>query len=66
MVAVGPREVRHHLGRLRGVTGLRERGEGEWKRIVMVFVVGGNRGARFWRRNEKEVEGGDDDGDVGG
>jgi len=51
----------------RGQGGGRPRGEGkgEWKRVVMVFVVGGNEGVGLGRRNEKKVEGGDDDGDVG-
>ena len=47
MVAPGPREVRHYLWRLRRVAGLGEKGEGEWKRVVMVFVVGGNGEVRF-------------------
>jgi len=42
LVAPGPREVRHYLWRLRRVADLEEKGEGEWKRVVMVFVVGGN------------------------
>ena len=40
-MAAGPKEVRRPLGRSRGVANLRKREEGEWKRVVMVFVVGG-------------------------
>jgi len=46
-VVAGPREVCHHLGSLKGVVGPGERGEEEWKRVVMVFVVGGNGGDGF-------------------
>ena len=43
MVAAGPREVRQPPREVKEVACLGERGEGEWKRVVMemVFVVGG-------------------------
>ena len=49
MVAVGPREVCHPLRRSSGVACLGKKGEGEWKRVVMVlvFVVGGVGGVGF-------------------
>ena len=47
MVAAGPREVRHHRGRSRVVADLGERGKGEWKRILMVFVVEVMKGVGF-------------------
>ena len=47
MVAAGPRKVHHPLGRSKGVAILGWRGEGELKRVVMVFVVGGVGGVGF-------------------
>ena len=35
------------LGEAKGVADLGDRGEGEWKRVVMVFAVGGNEGVGF-------------------
>ena len=31
----------------KGVASLGERGDGEWKRVAMVLVVGGNKEVRF-------------------
>ena len=49
MVTAGPREVHRPPREAKEVASLGEKGEGEWKRVVMemVFVVGGVGGVRF-------------------
>ena len=47
LVASSPRGGALALGKAKGVADLGDRGEGEWKRVVMVFVVGHNGGVDF-------------------
>jgi len=47
LVAAHPKEVHRPPREPKGVADLGERGKGEWKRVVMVFVVGGHGGVGF-------------------
>ena len=43
----------------------KEREERVKVKVLELMVVLFNSGDEFWRRIQKEIEGGDDDGDVG-